>query len=171
MCSQKWPDLLGRDAEAVMLEVVTAVAERSFFSVAERCDAQRFATLSEGTAAWMVGRVAFTEPDCDGAVSCTISQDLAHALFDAFTGRAPLDPAPDPDEVLDLVGEFSNMVCGTWLTRLATRQSFSLSRPVVRPAPDPTQLAAPAARLLLTINDLPLAVEVRVARLAGAPNV
>ena len=36
MCSQMWPGLLGRDAEAVMLDAVAAVAERNFFALAAR---------------------------------------------------------------------------------------------------------------------------------------
>ncbi len=168
MCSEKWPDLLGRDASALMVEAVTAVAERSFFAVAEPCDAERFAAIASGVPRWMVAAVKFTEADCAGSVACTLSEDLAQALFDAFTGREPLAPAPPADEVLDLVGEFSNMVCGTWLTRLAKKQTFTLHKPSVQPAPDPLQLSAPGARLLLAVNDLPLVVEVRVANLVAA---
>ena len=166
MCSLKWPELLGSDAVDVMLEVVTVVAERSFFAVAEPCDDHRFANLSANTARWMVAAVRFAEPDFNGVVSCTLSEDLAHSLFDAFTGRDPADPAPEPEQVFDLVGEFSNMICGLWLTRLASQQTFSLSRPTVQRAPDKSLLALADARLLLAINDLPLAVEVRLTETA-----
>ena len=168
MCSQKWPDLLGRDASAVMFAAVTAVAERSFFSVVEACEPARFSAMAAEIPRWMVAAVKFTEDDCVGSVSCTMPEELAQALFDAFTGREPLAPAPPADEILDLVGEFANIVCGSWLTRLAKNQTFTLHKPSVQPAPDPSQLSAPGARLLIAINDLPLVVEVRVAATVSA---
>ena len=163
MCSPNWPELLGPHADDVMLDAVTRVAERNFFAVVEPCDDRQFAVLADQSARWLVAAVHFTEGDCSGAVSCTVSEHLANALFDAFSGRDQLDPAPDPQQLLDLVGEFSNMICGAWLTRLAVRQTFTLSSPTVRHSPDPSQLTTPQARMLLAVNDLPLAVEVRVA--------
>ena len=162
MCSLKWPELLGSDSVDVMLDVVTVVAERSFFSVAEPCDDHRFATLSGNTTRWIVAAVRFAEADCTGVVSCTLAEDLAHMLFDAFTGRDPVEPEPEPEHLYDLVGEFTNMICGLWLTRLASQQTFSLSRPTVQQVPDRSLLALADARLLLVINEMPLAVEVRL---------
>jgi CheY-specific phosphatase CheX len=167
MCSEKWPDLLGPDAADVMLDAVTRVAERCFFAVVEPCSEPPFATVAGETSRWMIASVHFTEGDCAGAISCTLSEDLAGALFDAFSGRDPSDSPPQPEQVLDLVGEFSNMICGTWLTRMATQQTFVLSRPIVQRAPAPPQIVGPHTLMLLAVNDLPLAIEVRLAR-AGA---
>jgi hypothetical protein len=163
MCSRKWPELLGTDAVDVMADAVTAVAAKSFFAVAERCDEQRFAALAGGAAGWWVVSVRFTEAAGSGEVSCTFADNLAHALFDAFTGRDPQDPPPNPEALVDLIGEFSNMIGGTWLTRLANHQTFTLSPPVVRRRPYVTPQNDADARVLLTVNDLPLAVEVRIA--------
>src|SRR6185295_8675022 len=135
MCSRKLPELLGSDAVDVMADAVTAVAGKSFFAVVERCDDRRFAAASTGAAGWWHVSVEFTEAADSGVVSCTIADDLAYELFDAFTGRDPLDPPPPPAELVDLLGEFSNMVGGTWLTRLANHQTFSLSSPRVQRAP------------------------------------
>src|SRR6185295_6439499 len=132
MCSRKLPELLGTDAVDVMADAVTAVAAKSFFAVVERCDDRRFADLSTGAGGWWKVSVQFTEADESGVVSCTLPDGLADALFDAFTGRDPLDAPPNPAELVDLLGEFSNMVGGTWLTRLANHQTFSLSSPIVQ---------------------------------------
>src|SRR5262245_12351973 len=134
MCSKKLPALLGTDAADVMADAVTAIAAKSFFAVVERCDDRRFADLSAGVDRWWHVSVQFTEADESGVVSCTLTDDLAHALFDAFTGRDPLEAPPNPADFVDLLGEFSNMVGGTWLTRLANHQTFSLSSPKVERA-------------------------------------
>jgi hypothetical protein len=113
--------------------------------------------------------VQFTEGDETGVVSCLVSDDLAFTLFDAFTGRDPLEPPADPTDLVDLLGEFSNMVGGTWLTRLANHQTFSLSSPKVGRVSRLPQTDDADTRVLLTVNDQPLAVEVRIAAPANRP--
>lgn len=162
MSLPKWPELLGPDAVDTMVDAVTAVAERSFFAAVERCDDHRFEALSNDARAWWAAAVRFTEGDDAGIVSCTLSDDLARGLFDAFNARDPLDAPPDAEALVDLIGEFCNMVCGTWLTRLASHQTFSLSRPTAQPVPERPPLTGADTRLLLAVNDLPLAVEVRI---------
>jgi len=162
MCSRKLPELLGSDAVDVMADAVTAVAAKSFFAVVERCDDQRFSALATGTAAWWLVTVEFTEAADSGVVSCTIADDLADELFDAFTGRDPLGPPPSPADLVDLLGEFANMVGGTWLTRLANHQTFSLSTPRVQRTPAVERSNRVDARVLLAVNDRPLAVDVRL---------
>jgi hypothetical protein len=157
------PELLGSDAADLMVDAVTAVAAKSFFAVVERCDDQRFAALSSGAPGWWIVSVQFTEATDSGVVSCTMPDDLAHELFDSFAGRDPLGPPPNPDELVDLLGEFSNMVGGTWLTRLANHQTFSLSSPKVQRAPSAPPANGADTRVLLALNDRPLAVEVRIA--------
>ncbi len=168
MSSLKWPARIGPDADA-MFEAVSLVAERNFFAVAEPCDADRFAALSADTGGpWLVATVDFTEADCAGEVFCTMPQALAHALFDAFSGRDPSDVPPEPDRLVDLVGEFTNMICGSWLTRLANHQTFALGRPAVRPAAAGSPIAGWHDPLLLAVNDLPLAVGACVASTRAA---
>src|SRR5262245_61348013 len=163
MCSKKLPELLGTDAVDVMAEAVTAVAAKSFFAVVERCDDRRFADLSAGADGWWHVSVQFTEGDESGVVSCTLTDDLAHALFDASTGRDPLDAPANAADLVDLLGEFSNMVGGTWLTRLANHQTFSLGSPKVQRAAVGAPTGDADARVLLAVNDRPLAVDVRIA--------
>jgi hypothetical protein len=146
-----------------MVEVVSTVAARSFFAVVERCDDERFDALSAGAAGWWIASIQFNEGDERGVVSCAIADDLAFALFDAFTGRDPHDPPADPTDLVDLLGEFSNMVGGTWLTRLANHQGFSLGSPQVQRVASLSRRRDADPRVLLSLNDRPLAVEVRIA--------
>jgi hypothetical protein len=92
-----------------------------------------------------------------GSISCTLSDELARALFDAFAGRDPADPPPATDQIHDLVGEFANMVCGAWLSRVAGGEISALSHPVVAAARAPG--AAGDLRLLAAIDDHPLLVD------------
>lgn len=161
MSSPKLSERFGPDAADRLIRAVADVAERSFFSAAEPCDGRRFAEIAAAAQGWLVARVRFAEPECSGAVSCRLPQALARALFDAFNGRDPDDPDPPSDQLFDLVGEFSNMVCGTWLTRTASRRSFTLARPEVAVAAAPAPRGG-AALTLLAVNDLPLAVEIGI---------
>ncbi len=167
MFSPKWPEALGPDAERRMLEAVTTVAEQSFFAVVEPCYPRRFAALKGGVPRWLVAAIHFADEDCAGELRCTVSEDLAIALFDAFTGREPLGP-PRAEELLDLLGEFANMACGSWLTRRPRRSGFTLSAPTVRWTEDATLPVPEGPHLLLAVNDLPLVLEVRAAPVAAA---
>ena len=159
MCSAKLPDLFSPDVTAQVVGAIASVAERSFFADVQTCDRARFEEQA-GTGAWLVATVHFREGACAGMLSCTVPNDLARTLLDAFTGRDPRDPDPDREALFDLVGELSNMICGTWLTRMATAQAFTLSRPVVQVVSGRPSISAPDATLV-AVNDLPLAVSVR----------
>jgi chemotaxis protein CheY-P-specific phosphatase CheC len=158
MCSAKLPDLFSPEVTAQVAGAIASVAERSFFADVQSCDRARFEEQA-AAGAWLVATVHFREGACAGTLSCTVPHDLARNLLDAFTGRDPRDPDPDRDALFDLVGELSNMICGTWLTRMATAQAFTLSRPVVEfVAGRPTLGQSDAT--LVAVNDLPLAVSV-----------
>jgi hypothetical protein len=162
MSSSKFSELLGPDAIELLAGAVTDVAEKHFFAAAERASSVPSDPLPGATASWLEGTVRFEENDCVGTVSCVLPEELARALFDAFSGRDPLDAAPPPEDLFDLVGEFSNMICGTWLTRMVKGASFDLSAPEVRSAPN--QLAsddATGAGLVMNLNDLPLRITIR----------
>ncbi len=158
MCSAKLPDLFSPDAVTQVAGAVASVAELCFFADVQPCDDRRFEDLATAAESWLVATVQFREGDCAGVLSCSVPHDLARNLLDAFTGRDPLDPDPDREALFDLVGELSNMICGTWLTRMATAQTFTLSRPVVALAPE--RPVTPEAATLMAVNDLPLAVSV-----------
>src|SRR5262252_4177670 len=141
------PKLSDPDTASAMFEAVRSVAENSFFAVAEPGDERAFAAQA-------------AQGPLNGWVACTMPLTLARSLFDAFAGRDPADPEPGPELVHDLVGEFSNMVCGAWLTRVASSRTFTLHHPSVVPAVAPRHNGGP--RLLAVIDDVPVAVEVHL---------
>lgn len=162
MCSLQLPmAMFGPDAEAALVQVVGDVAERSFFAYAERCDLARFEEAADAVPRWYCATIRFDEGAAAGMVECVLPEDLASALFDAFSGRDAADPAPEHGQVADLIGEFANMICGAWLTRAANGQTFTLRPPhvvadnTVRPDLD-------QATVTLAVNDRPMAVSVRL---------
>jgi hypothetical protein len=54
------------------------------------------------------------------------------------------------------------MVCGAWLTRVEGSRTFTLTHPSVEPAIKPA--AAGDLRLVAAIDDLPVAVDLRLAQ-------
>jgi len=164
------PKLTDADAASAMFDAVRTVAEQSFFAVAEPSDDRSFSVAAVQVPRWLVATVGFEQGTLSGTVSCTLPEHLANGLFDAFTGRDPGDPAPGVALIHDLVGEFSNMVCGAWLTRVEGSRTFTLSHPSVEPAIRPA--AAGDLRLVAAIDDLPVAVDLRLAqhrRVNGVP--
>jgi|SRR5689334_16252397 len=152
------PKLSDPDTASAMFEAVRSVAEHSFFAVAEPGDERSFAAQASAVPSWLVATVRFEQGALQGTVACTMPTSLARGLFDAFAGRDPSEPEPGPELVHDLVGEFSNMVCGAWLTRVASSRTFMLHHPVVEPLAAPRDAHGP--RLLAVIDDVPVAVEV-----------
>ena len=164
------PKLTDPEAASALFEAVRAVAEQSFFAMAEPSDDRSFGVAAVQVSRWLVATVGFEQGPLSGTLSCTLPEHLANGLFDAFTGRDPGDPAPARLLVHDLVGEFSNMVCGAWLTRIEGSRTFTLSHPSVEPAMKPA--AAGDMRLVAAIDDLPVAVDLRLSalnRLNGVP--
>ena len=134
---------------------VAAVAEQSFFAMVDGCDGPDVASPEH---AWLVAMIRFDDGHTSGSLACWVPPDLAQTLFDAFSGRDPSAPLPPAHQVYDLMGEFSNMVCGDWLSRsIGHRSSFELSPPIVVQAPRPS--GDPSRRLWVRVNDRPLAVD------------
>ena len=138
------------------------VAERSFFACVERAVRP---DLDDTDPEWLVATIHFADGPVQGTLDCSLPPDLAQRLFDAFSGRDLSTPLPPRHLLDDLVGEFTNMVCGAWLTRTDGRCAFRLTPPVVtrarRPAGD-----APRREWLL-VDDRPLAIDWDVAHARG----
>lgn len=141
-------------ADHLIVDAVGTVAERSFFAFVDACDDP--GDYDDGRE-WVVARVTFDDGPVSGSLACTVRSDLAQVLFDSFSGRHPASPLPPRHELDDLVGEFSNMVCGTWLTRCASNRAFRLSPPKVehvdRPAEDERH------RHWMSLHNRPLAID------------
>ena len=102
-----------------LYEALASVAESSFFASAERCDDATFAERAQAMGPWLEARVRF-RGQMSGDVICTVPESLVCELAASFAGLAP-DESIDSSLVEDLMGEFANMVCGRWLTRVSIR--------------------------------------------------
>ena len=144
---------------------VTAVAEQSFFALVDDCENP---AAEESADRWLLSVVRFDDGHSSGSLACWFPPDLAQTLFDSFSGREPSDPAP-PDQIEDLVGEFSNMVCGDWLSRFLGQRAFYLSPPRVTRTLRPE--ASGTHRVWMKVNDRPLAIDWDMTQAARAlPN-
>ncbi len=129
------------------------VAENSFFAFVDPLDAAQFAEMAATVPSWLCALVQF-DGAFGGRMTVTLPEPLAHELFASFLGE-PTDTMPQDGPLFDLVGEFGNMVCGSWLTRACQRRRFDLQHPVV------TRLEAGAVRpeaptdLLVALNGQP----------------
>jgi hypothetical protein len=157
--------LFDRETEDAIFAAVQTVAERSFFAMAERTSERSFGELAPTTSGWLIATVRFEDGSWIGTMSCTLPEDLAAALFNGFTGRDPSAPTPEPSLLYDLVGEFSNMVCGAWLSRCAGGWAFTLGSPIVTTRIQPAD--ADGFRLFLVVGDQPLLVDLEVPSQAG----
>ena len=150
------------DAAGWIADAVSAVAEQSFFALVDMSGPPR---LDESGDRWLMSTVRFDDGVVTGSLACWMPTALAHVLYDAFSGRDPAEAAPPADQVDDLVGEFSNMVCGDWLSRMVGQRAFHLSPPHVVRVGRPTPQTA--RRRWLNVNDQPLAVDWDIARSLG----
>lgn len=145
---------------------VSTVAERCFFASVDQCDDPH---PDEIESEWLVATVHFHDGPVHGSLACALPADLALRLYDAFTGRDPVTPLPRRDQVEDLAGEFSNMVCGAWLTRVDTHRVFRLSAPSI------TRVDRPADegrhREWVAVNNRPVAIDWDVAHAPEYPAV
>lgn len=134
---------------------VAAVAEQCFYALVDTCGEP--VAEADASVSWLASTVRFRDGVIVGSVTCWVSPELAHALFDSFCGRDPKEPSPPAHEIYDLIGEFSNMVCGDWLVRIAAHRAFHLSPPTVVCAPRPA--AVGARRVWVKVNDRPMAID------------
>jgi chemotaxis protein CheY-P-specific phosphatase CheC len=137
-----------------IVDAVGAVAQRSFYAFVDVCDES---DDLDHAREWLVSTVHFDNGLVAGSLACSLPAELAQVLFDAFSGRDPATPLPPAHLIDDLVGEFSNMVCGDWLSRCHDERVFDLSPPRV------SRMTHPAAhaghRQWVKVNDRPLAVD------------
>jgi Chemotaxis phosphatase CheX len=163
MCSAKLSPQFSPEAGVALMNALVEVGEQSFFAFVERCDETWFEELASAADPWMIATVTFTGEQGTGSLSCTFTDDLVLDLFDAFTGRDPAEGTPDPREVADLAGEFANMVCGLWLSRVMGSHTFSLGSPRAGRVPNPAGVAPSGVeRMLVVVNNRPMIVDLTV---------
>jgi len=155
------PQDFERAVAGAIAGAVSTVAERSFFACVDRTDAPD----AEGVQGeWLAATVRFDDGPVWGSLACVLPADLALSLFDAFSGRDPAAQLPRADQLDDLIGEFSNMVCGTWLTRCEAHRVFRLSPPAVTRTMQPGEPDEGRHREWLMLNNRPVAIDWEIAR-------
>jgi CheY-specific phosphatase CheX len=133
-------------------DALITVAERSFFAYAEAVGPESVAAVA---GKWYQGSVMFLGA-FSGRLTLTLPAALARDLSTAFLGLES-DAVVEDSQVCDLVGEFSNMVCGSWLTGLPEQSCFELTHPEVRT----TEAAAPPG-IVVAVNDQPVIIHVQI---------
>ena len=129
------------------------VAEGSFFAFVDPCEPVHFNELARGVRSWIQASVLFDGP-FGGAVLVVVTEPLARSLFSAFLGTES-DVVPMESALFDLLGEFSNMVCGHWLTRSCQHGRFDLRHPEVARLHRDQLTPDPSDCVLFAINDEP----------------
>jgi CheY-specific phosphatase CheX len=110
-------------------EALVEVAENSFFAFVDPLEGDALAESVAAVSSWLEASVTFTGA-FGGTMRIVVAEPLALELFASFLGLEPGESADDA-RLFDLVGEFGNMVCGSWLTRSCQRRRFDLEHPVV----------------------------------------
>lgn len=173
MSSAKSPLLTPTDLHDTLQEALIEVGENAYFVFVEPCDVGTFATLAEqererrGAAppAWLMASVRFTGA-FSGSVEIVLPERLGHWLVTSLLGMTPDESLPDT-QMFDGVGEFANMVCGAWLSRVGDQALFELKVPAVtRLAPEWNPVGEVRGReepmcRMVTLNDSPMRIRVR----------
>jgi CheY-specific phosphatase CheX len=166
MSSAKSPALNPADLHDALQTALIEVSENAYFVFVEPADNAQFADavgLVKDT--WLKASVAF-EGSFAGAVEITLPEPLGQWLVTSLLGMQGDERLGEPQQ-FDGVGEFANMVCGAWLSRLSDDCLFELRVPAVtRMTAGWTPLVENRARQelvcrMVTINELPMRVLIR----------
>jgi CheY-specific phosphatase CheX len=142
------------------------VCENAYFVFVEPCDVPQFEALvrssGEASTPWLRAMVHFTG-DTTGHVEIALPERLGAWLVTSLLGMAPEEILP-PHQLADGVAEFTNMVCGAWLSNLSDETLFTLQAPHVAPvAPGWTPLAQTPddGWRRVNVNDMPMQIRAR----------
>ena len=140
------------DMREQLIEAAALVCETSFFAFAELAEPAVMMAVAD-EAAWYHAVVSFDGPS-KGRVLLSLPRGLARDLFAAFLGFEDASAANDA-EIEDVIGEFANIVCGTWLTAQGCETCFTLAHPRVQlgglPAPEEDNI-------VLSVNGRPTVI-------------
>jgi CheY-specific phosphatase CheX len=173
------PTELSDALQAALIEV----SENAYFVFVEPCEPGQFAALvrqvspqqptppgagkklAQNSQFWLRSSVSFTGAS-SGLVEIVLPERLACWLVTSLLGMSP-DEEMSETQIFDGVGEFTNMVCGAWLSNLSEQGLFTLKVPdVTRMPPTWTPLgeslgSEEQACRMVCLNDMPLRVRVR----------
>lgn len=124
------------------------VSERSFFAFAEPAELSAASEMTAAAEPMITAGVQFRGPS-SGELHVTMPVSLTRELAHAFAGDPDLEFS-DAD-LVDMAGEFANMVTGSWLTATEPNAIFNLTMPQVTES-----AAAPAVNRMMQINGQPV---------------
>jgi hypothetical protein len=169
MSSAKSQLLTPTDLHDTLQAALIEVGENAYFVFVEPCDAGAFATLAEQERekgpGWLMASVRFTGA-FSGSVEIVLTERLGHWLVTSLLGMSPEDEMPET-QMFDGVGEFANMVCGAWLSRVGDQALFELKMPAVtRMAAEWNPVGEGRGReelmcRMVSLNDSPMRIRVR----------
>jgi CheY-specific phosphatase CheX len=132
---------------AAVEQAVMNVAERSFFAFAEPADPMQTPAI-DGHQSTLTAAVSFSGPS-SGSMRVTMPEALTRELAQMFAGDPDMELTPA--DVIDMAGEFANMVTGAWLTAVDSKSTYNLSAPVVTAVS-----TTPPVALVMQINSQPV---------------
>ncbi len=176
------------EADDALYVALLQVCDRTFFTLVESCEPSRFAALVKSASSdaaledaadegaephqldWLTASVTFEGTFSSGGLEIFLPARLARWLVASMLGVAlQLDDGDliDQQQTFDGIGEFANIVCGSWLTELGRNQAFNLGTPAVARVPagwNPlAEVNNKERRQLVCINELPMRLVVRPA--------
>ena len=120
MSSAKSPALNPADLHDALQTALIEVSENAYFVFVEPADHAQFAdAVGLVKDAWLKVSVAF-EGSFAGAVEIVMPEPLGMWLVTSLLGMQGHETLEEVAQ-FDGVGEFANMVCGAWLSRLSDR--------------------------------------------------
>ena len=167
MSFAKSPALNPSDLHDALQTALIEVSENAYFVFVEPADQVQFAeAVGLVKDAWLKASVAF-EGTFAGAVEIVMPEPLGMWLVTSLLGMQAHETLEESEQ-FDGVGEFANMVCGAWLSRLSDDCLFELRVPAVtRMTPGWTPLSESNGQdvicRMVTINELPMRILIRAA--------
>ena len=167
MSFAKSPALAPTDLSELSDALQTAlinVCENAYFVFVEACDRPEFEELvrtsGEASTLWLRATVHFTG-ETMGHVEIALPERLGAWLVTSLLGMAP-EEILSPHQLSDGVAEFTNMVCGAWLSNTLSEETlFTLHAPQVSPVtPGWTPLDQPqdVEWRRVSVNDMPMQI-------------
>jgi CheY-specific phosphatase CheX len=166
MSFAKSPALNPADLHDALQQSLIEVSENAYFVFVEPVDRAQFAdAVGLVKDAWLKVSVAF-EGSFAGSVEIAMPEPLGMWLVTSLLGMQGHETLEEVQQ-FDGVGEFANMVCGAWLSRLSDDCLFELRVPAVTrmtagwsPITE-TDIRPELICRMVTINELPMRILIR----------
>ena len=165
MSFAKSPVLAPTELSDALQAALIAVSENAYFIFVEPCEPGQFEELSRagGTPLqpWLRASVDFIG-ESTGSVEILLPEKLGSWLVTSLLGM-DADAVLAQPQLFDGVAEFTNMVCGAWLSNLSDEKLFTLKAPRVTAMPAGwTPLDAPQSPedgwRQVSLNEMPMQI-------------